>query len=409
MPKNKDVVIIGAGVIGCSIAYHLGKKGISSQIIERESIGSRASGKAWAVIPYPPVFFVEEKFPATSGSDPKDATAGFYAMPEGETLANWIGLHWAGYHQFAGIAMDIKEKTGIDIEYGEGRDTHLVTSETLENISREDMLSLFMEYGAHESEWLDADDLRSCYPSINPKFAGGVSIPEFQVEPYKLTLGLGQAAENMEADIRHGDVVGFGTKGDKIASANLASGTKVEAEAFVLAMGPWSGQGAAFLGSDIPIGLFMTECLRVQPQAALPLHTISYQHQSIIPLVNGSMILAGSSRITRRKKGAFDSQLSEKVGVKTLEDATAMVADLAQASFIEHRGDLLACAPEMPYNKPVLGRLGGWENGYIATRFGGLGICLSPGAGAIMADLIVDGEVPFRAKQVMEHLSPNRL
>jgi glycine/D-amino acid oxidase-like deaminating enzyme len=330
-------------------------------------------------------------------------------MPKGETIANWLELHWTGYHQFAGIALDIKERTGIDIEYGESRDTHLVTSETLENVSKEDMLSLFKGSGAAESEWLEFDDLRSCYPSLNPKFAGGVSVPEFQVEPYKLTLGLGQAAENMGADIMHGDVVGFGTEGNKITSAHFASGTKVEGEAFVLAMGPWSEQGAGSLGADIPIELFMTECLRVQPQTRLPLHTISSQHQTVIPLINGSMILAGSNRITRRKKGYFDSRLSEKVGIKTLEDATDMVADLKHAGFIEHRGDLLACAPEMPFNRPVLGQLGNWENGYIATRFGGLGICLSPGAGGIMADLIADGEVPFRARQMMEHLSPSRL
>jgi glycine/D-amino acid oxidase-like deaminating enzyme len=330
-------------------------------------------------------------------------------MPEGETIANWIGLHWASYHRFADLATDIREKTGIDIEYGEGRDTHLVTSDMLKNISKEDMLSLFKNCGVYESEWLDADDLCSCFPSINQKFAGGVSIPEFQVEPYKLTLGLGQAAENMGADIRHGDVVEFGTKGDTITSANLASGKKVEGDIFVIAMGPWAGQGAAFLGSDVPIELFMTECLRVKPQAVLPLHTISYQHQTIIPLVNGSMILAGSSRITRRKKGHFDDRLSEKIGIQTLEDATAMVADLKHANFIEHRGDLLACAPEPPYNKPVLGRLGNWENGYIATRFGGLGICLSPAAGRIMAELIADGEVPFRSKRLMDYLSPNRL
>ena len=79
------------------------------------------------------------------------------------------------------------------------------------------------------------------------------------------------------------------------------------------------------------------------------------------------------------------------------------------AGLIEHRGDLLGCAPEPPYNKPVLGRLPDWENGYVATNFGGLGICLSPGVGQIMADLISDGEVPFRARQLMEQLSPARL
>jgi heterodisulfide reductase subunit A-like polyferredoxin len=54
MSKKHEIVILGAGAVGCSIAYHLAKKGIRSTIIEKEAIGSRASGKAWAVISYPP-------------------------------------------------------------------------------------------------------------------------------------------------------------------------------------------------------------------------------------------------------------------------------------------------------------------------------------------------------------------
>ena len=40
MPHG-DVVIIGAGAIGCSIAYHLGKRGMRTTVVERESIGTR--------------------------------------------------------------------------------------------------------------------------------------------------------------------------------------------------------------------------------------------------------------------------------------------------------------------------------------------------------------------------------
>lgn len=52
--SQKEVVIIGAGVIGCSIAYHLAQRGVPSQIIESDSIAARASGKSWAVFAYPP-------------------------------------------------------------------------------------------------------------------------------------------------------------------------------------------------------------------------------------------------------------------------------------------------------------------------------------------------------------------
>ena len=60
MSKKHDVVIIGAGAIGCSIAYHLARRGITSTIIEKEYIGARASGKAWAVVSYPH-WFIERR------------------------------------------------------------------------------------------------------------------------------------------------------------------------------------------------------------------------------------------------------------------------------------------------------------------------------------------------------------
>jgi hypothetical protein len=71
MSKKQEIVILGAGAVGCSIAYHLAKKGIRSTIIEKEAIGSRASGKAWAVISYPPCIMAMAQF-----SDP------FLGMPD---------------------------------------------------------------------------------------------------------------------------------------------------------------------------------------------------------------------------------------------------------------------------------------------------------------------------------------
>jgi glycine/D-amino acid oxidase-like deaminating enzyme len=44
MSARKDVIVVGAGGIGCSIAYHLGRRGISACIVERESSATRAAG-----------------------------------------------------------------------------------------------------------------------------------------------------------------------------------------------------------------------------------------------------------------------------------------------------------------------------------------------------------------------------
>lgn len=399
MSRGKDVVIIGAGVVGCSIAYHLAKRGITCFIIERESIGSRASGKAWAVISYPPRLLVTVK-------DPDN----LYAMPEGETIARWQDLFWSGYYRLADLALDIKEKGKVDVEFGTTPWTLVATSERTETKYKQFMDDL-KECGYCEYEWLGPDDLKAVFPRINPKVRGGLTFPQLQVEPYKFTLGLGQAAEAMGAEIRHGDVVGFDTKGERIMSVRLASGAMVEANEVVVAMGPWSGQATSWLGKEIPVHVVMTECLRVRSVKAFPLHSIAAGVQ-ILARVNGDVVLASAEVNSKtqyfkmKSRYDFDSSLSEMVKTRNIQAALELLPSLEEADLIEHRGDLIAYAPSPFYYKPVIGRVPGWENAYIATRFGAFGIQLSVGAGEIMADIIADGQVPYRAKHMMEHLSP---
>ena len=106
MTKGKDVIIVGAGVTGCSIAYHLARRGISSLLIERESIGARASGKAWGRIEYPHELLLAER-------EPK----GLYYAPPEKGVRHWLDLFWCSYVQLAEIARDIRAKAGVDIEY----------------------------------------------------------------------------------------------------------------------------------------------------------------------------------------------------------------------------------------------------------------------------------------------------
>ncbi|MBW2423327.1 MAG: FAD-binding oxidoreductase, partial [Deltaproteobacteria bacterium] len=202
-----------------------------------------------------------------------------------------------------------------------------------------------------------------------------------------------------------GEVVGLATEGDKITGVRLASGAVIEADAVVLAMGPWTAQGSAWLGCEVSCRNFLTQCLRVEVPRGLPLQTLVGGDYWIIPKVNGEVILAiyGTDFIERPD---FDAGLSEEVKLEILRGVTGILPALGDAKLLEHRGDLMAYPPKPPYHKPVMGRLPGWQNGYLATRFGGLGINMSPAAGELMAELIATGRPPLRAKRMLETLSP---
>jgi glycine oxidase len=399
---HREVVIVGAGVIGSSIAYHLGKRGMHSTLVERESIGTRASGKAWAVISYPPTLIADEVM-----HQPICEQAGvdLAEMPADDTVGNWLYLFSSSYERMPDLALEIAERGGIDVEYGESPNTMLLTEAQLASEGRERLLAPYLRAGGIETGWLDAAQLRDLFPSLESKWVAGITNPEGQVESYKYTLGLAQAAESLGARVKQGEAVEFATRGDRITGLKLSTGELLEADHFVIAAGPWSRAVASQIGVDLPMGPFMTECVRVEVSGGLPFQTLVAGDHWIIPKVNGEVILSryvGS--ISARDD--FDDSLTEELRLRTVSGCAEVLPELREAKLLEHRGDLLALRASPPYQKPTLGRLPQWENGYLATHFAGLGINMSPAAGELMAELIATGRRPLRAAQVLAHLAP---
>jgi len=399
---QSDVIIIGAGAIGCSIAYHLGKRGMRATVVERESIGTRASGKAWAVIPYPPTFFAEEQA-HRAGENPADLDV--EASRAEPSIADWHHLLSSSYERMSDLALEIAERGGIDVEYGESLNTLLFTEADLDQAGRETRLAPYIRAGGVETGWLDATQLREIFPSLSPEWQAGLTNPEGQVEPYRFTLGLAQAAEQLGANVKQGEAVGFKTQGDRITGLELASGETLSGDSFVIAAGPWSPPIASHLGVEIPMRMVMAECIRVEMPGGLPFQTLVAGDYWIIPKLNGEVIL-GPYLGCMSPRETYDDSLDEALILKTLTECAAILPELGDAKLLEHRGDLLSMPAGAASEKPVLGRLPKWRNGYLATHFGPLGISMSPAAGELMAEMIATGKPPLRAVETLDHLKP---
>jgi len=407
MSKHKDVIVIGAGVIGCSIAYHLGRRGISTCIVDRESIAVRASGKAWAVFTYGPIWLAYERCVTPPAEGFANAPVATELTVPGESVADWLCLHSASYDRMPEFALELKERGGIDIEYCETPTTNLVTQRALDEAGGpEGLLRPYREAGGVECQWVDGAALRKEFPSLHADYVGGNTFPAGQVEPYKFTLAMAQAAEKLGAEFVRGDVTGFATEGDRVTGVKLASGSELHADAVVLAMGPWTGHASALLGCELACRTVFTECLRAIMPVDLPLHTLGADDFWIVPKKNGEVILATYGATDFVDRPDFDAIVSEEVKQKAVEGVTRILPALEDATIVEHRGDLLAMAPTPPYQKPVMGRIPQWRNAYIASRFGGDGVCMSPAAGELMAELIQAGKVPLRARHMFERLAP---
>jgi len=401
------VIIVGAGAVGCSVAYHLARRGITSQIIDREGIASRASGKAWAVWTYPPETFLASDINLIVLSILADAELQSEIAQRQEYAQRMVDLHWIGYHRLPEAVRELEERGGINVGYLELPFVQIALSEEEEEMYKKD-LSAIRSAGYNEGDWLKPDELQAIFPNINPQIKGGMCFPGFKVEPYKYTLCLAQAAEKMGCTIRSGEVVGFGSQGSRVTSVVLASGTEIEATEVVLAMGPWIGQATSWLGKELPVELHREQCIRVELPRPFPPYGIWTMEGAIIPEADNKVILHGfkgwPDLVTN-----FDSSLTEESKLSAIEMATNLFPEIENGSIVEHRGDLECWAPVLRM-QPVLGRHPEWDNVYLASRFGTCGIMLSLSAGQLMAELIAGGgKAPYRVEKLLETLSPAEL
>jgi len=406
---KEGVIIVGAGAAGCSVAYHLAKCGIISQIIDREGIASRASGKAWAIWRYPPTTCLVSDLDLTLSSPSilADVELQSEIAQREEYAQRMVDLHWIGYHRLPEAVSELEEIGGINIEYRELPLVKIAFSEEVVEVYKKD-LSAIRSAGYNEGDWLEPDELQAIFPNINPQIKGGMCFPGFKVEPYKYTLCLAQAAEKMGCTIRGGEVVGFGSQGSRVTSVVLASGTEIEATEVVLAMGPWTGQATSWMGKELPIQLLREQCIRVELPRPFPPYSIWTTEGAIIPESGNQILLHGfegwPDLVTN-----FDSSLTEESKLSAIEMGTHLFPEIENGSIVEHRGDLECWTPGLRM-RPVLGRHPEWDNVYLASRFGSRGIMLSLSAGELMAELIArGGQDPYRVEKLLETLSPSVL
>ena len=359
MAETTDVAIIGGGAAGCAVAYYLAEAGVKATIIEREGVGSQASGYA----------------------------AGGLNPLQGAGIPGPLGAFaWESFRMHLRLAGPLSNRTGIDYQLRTVSQIKLAFDE-VEFPELQETIDLFSAAGGFEGRWLDAEEVQRLEPRITRNAIGGVyQYGNNALDSLRFTQALESAARSAGSTLREGKVTGIEVNGGSGVRVLLDDGT-LECGRVVLATGPWSRVAEPWLGVYIPVDPLKGEILRLAIPGQPLRHDISGGGGSLYPKPDG-LVWCGTTEDWR----GFDRQPLQETKRWLLERAISLVPDLAAARVVEHTACLRPVTPDW---LPLLGPVPGNENIYLATGAGKKGILLAPAIGKSIADLITTGETPI--------------
>lgn len=365
---ERDVVVIGGGVIGCSTAYYLAKKGARVTVLERGLIGAHASSAAAGILG------------AQSEMDVPGPMSEFCLKSRS---------------MFPALASELYRLTGIDIE--------LVRAGVLQIAWNQEEAAILRKRGAWQrdrgevADWWDKERVRSVEPAVSDQIEGALYIPgDFHVSSSRLTRAFSYAAELLGAElIERCEVTSFHIEEDRICEVESDRGT-FHAEHVVLAAGAWTAALAKQLGARLPIVPMKGESLAIFPRKARFERTLLAEGCYLVPKADGKVIVGATER-----RGDFTEWVTTDALRRLTSKAIRLVPELADSNFIRAWASV---RPSSPDGLPYVGRLGHYRNLFVATAHFRNGILLSPITGQRIAELIAGEDVPD-----LKPFSPNRL
>jgi glycine oxidase len=222
---RKDVIVIGGGVIGCSIALRLAQTGLKVAVIERGRIGCEASRAAAGML--------------APQSEARSAGPFFESCMRSRSM-------WRDF------AAELKEVSGIDVEY---RDEGMLCI----SVAGEDDQALY-EWSSWQGEAglaveaLTPREARGLEPEVTERASGAVFIPgDHQVENRLLMDALGVALLRAGVEVVEGrEVNGLVVERGKVTGV-AAGGCIIGAGAVVVAAGSWSTRLLEPIGPSVEV------------------------------------------------------------------------------------------------------------------------------------------------------------
>lgn len=357
MDSKADIVIIGGGCMGTSLAYHL---------------AARNAGKI--------VLLEREKFLAM-GSTGRNAGGVRYQF------STPVNIQLSIYS--IDIISRFQELFGVSAEYRPLGYLFLLTSPQEIALFQKN-IALQQSLGVHDVRYLGVDEIHALAPNVNLEgvLGGSICPRDGTADPYTVTQTFGSRAKQMGAQIETDTTVvaiesrnggGFTVVTDK---------GSIETPIVVNCAGPWANKIGKMVGLDIPIVPLRRQFFNTNELPEIPRNhpfviefaTSLYFH----PDHPGLLVGMSNHHETPGETYAID----EEFHFETLERALYRLPLLEKAQVVKQLAGLYEVTPDA---HPIIGPARDVPGFNICAGFSGHGFQHSPGAGKVMSEILLDG------------------
>jgi glycine oxidase len=349
------ILVIGAGISGSFAAYRLAELGVDVTLVEREGVGSQASGNN------------------PGGLKPLHGAG--IPGPLAELALEAFQLHLDGWER-------IRELSGIDFSPRRHPRLHLATDESdFEELDQ--LRETFQAADGFSAAWLGRDELVSVVPDLDPALERGLwTEGTGKVDPGAYTRAVAAAAGRLGAKTISGEVRGLAFRGERVTAVALESET-VGCDGVVVATGPWSAGPSEWLRTPLPVEPVKGEMLLAEDPRQGERVDLVWRDAQVYEAGPGRVWLAGTD-----ERAGFDRSLSDAGREEILGKVALLDSQLGRARVLRQTAGL---RPVTPDNLPIVGLANGWANVAVAMGAGRKGMLLSAALGRAAAELLVRG------------------
>ncbi len=361
-------MVVGAGIVGCAVAYELARRGASVEIVDERGVGLGATqASAGMLAPY---------------SEAPDGG------PLGDITARALAV-------FDGFVQTLEAHTRSPLNYSRSGTLEVASSDA--DLSRLRQVRTSLAARGVTVQWLDADDVHEREPALGPAVRGGLAISgQGFVAVTELTRALVAAARTLGARvIEQGRVHRIEASGREMSVVTERG--RLSSDAVVLAAGSWSGRIA--VGNSevtLPVKPIRGQLLQLQWTGAPLTQVIWSERCYVVPWADGTVLVGATVEDV-----GFDERTTVE-GVRTLIAAVSDLLPAANfAAFTAARAGLRPLAPD---HLPIVGRSTALPGLVYATAHYRNGVLLAPLTATLLADLLLEG----RHDPMLDVMSPTR-